>query len=134
MIAAMRAHAPRLQRYNVASYFQLADAGLVADDEKVELLDGLIVAMAPQSPLHASAMYYVDKALRDAFPRETVIRTQAPFIASDVSVPEPDFAVVPGEGRDYIDAHPRSAVLMHQRDDRAVGRAKAARASAAALA
>jgi len=104
--------APRLHRYDASSYFALADEGLVAPDEKIELLDGIIVAMAPQSPLHAAAVCCVESALRGAFPRGTVIRTRLPFVASDSSVREPDVAVVAGDKRDYIDRHPGSALLI----------------------
>ncbi len=112
MIPAMPGPAPQLHRYDASSYFALADEGLVAPDQKVELLDGIIVAMAPQSPLHAAAVRYVESALRDAFPRGTVIRTRLPFVAGDSSVPEPDVAVVAGDKRDYIDRHPGSALLI----------------------
>lgn len=108
----MPLHAPQLPRYDVSSYYALAEEGLVSPDERIELLDGIIVAMAPQSPLHAAAVYYVENALRDAFPRGTVIRTQMPIVASNSSVPEPDVVVLAGNKRDYIDRHPGSALLI----------------------
>ena len=108
----MPVHEPQLRRYDVSGYFGLVEKGLISPDERIELLDGLIVAMAPQSPLHAAAVHCVEEALREVFPRGTVIRVQMPFVASNFSVPEPDVAVLPGHKRDYIDRHPGSALLV----------------------
>lgn len=99
-------------RYDVDRYFALAEAGVIAPDERTELLDGIIVAMAPQSPLHAAAVYRVECALRDAFPPHTIIRGQLTFVAGPMSVPEPDIAVVAGTESDYLDRHPSTALLV----------------------
>jgi Uma2 family endonuclease len=102
----------RLPRYNAEQYFALADIGVISPDDKAELLDGIVVAMSPQSPRHAACVYRTTQALRDALPRETVVRAQMPFHASKNSVPEPDIAVVPGEAADYEKMHPRQALLI----------------------
>ena len=47
--------APAETRYTSDRYFQLVDEGLLRPDDRVELLEGVIVAMAPQNPRHASA-------------------------------------------------------------------------------
>jgi Uma2 family endonuclease len=98
--------------YSVAQYFALADAGLLTPDERVELIAGMIVAMSPQSPRHASCVYRLTQALRKVLPPETVVRTQMPFIAGVNSVPEPDVSVVAGAIDDYDRVHPTSALLV----------------------
>jgi Uma2 family endonuclease len=99
-------------RVDVASYYALADCGLVSHDDRIELLDGAIVAMQPRSPLHAAGVYRVEQALRSAFPPGTVIRTQSSLIAGTMSVPEPDIAVLAGTEIDYVDHHPTTALLV----------------------
>lgn len=99
-------------RVDVVHYFALAEEGLIAPDDRVELLDGVLVSMAPQSPLHAAGVMCVEQALRAALPVRTAIRIQMPFIAGELCVPEPDVAVVPGGVSDYVDRHPSSALLV----------------------
>jgi Uma2 family endonuclease len=93
-------------------YFDLVRHGVVAPDDRVELLEGVIVTMSPQSPRHASAMRRVARALRDALGASAVISVQSPLVAGHRSVPEPDVAVLPGTDADYDQSHPREALLV----------------------
>ncbi|MBI5505135.1 MAG: Uma2 family endonuclease [Deltaproteobacteria bacterium] len=99
-------------RVDVLRYFALVEEGLIAPDDRVELLDGVIVSMAPQSPLHAAGVMWVEQKLRESLPAGTAIRIQMPFMAGAISVPEPDVAVVRGGVSDYVDRHPSSALLV----------------------
>lgn len=104
--------APAETRYTSDRYFQLVDEGLLRPDDRVELLEGVIVAMAPQNPRHASAITRVQAALADAIGKRAVIRGQLPLVASAYSVAEPDVAIVPGQSSDYDSAHPTTALLV----------------------
>jgi len=97
---------------DVVAYFALVEEGLIAPDDRVELLDGVIVSMPPQAPLHAAGVMRVESRLRETLPAKTAIRIQMPFMAGAVSVPEPDVAVVSGSASDYLDRHPSSALLV----------------------
>ncbi len=99
-------------RYTAQSYFALVDSGVLRHDDRVELLEGVIVTMSPQSPRHASATTRVAEAIRDAIGKRAVIRVQSPLIAGPRSVPEPDIAVVTGPASAYDDAHPDAALLV----------------------
>jgi len=97
---------------DIIRYFALAEEGLIAPDDRVELLNGVIVSMPPQSPLHASGVMRTERVLRGALPGGISLRVQMPFIAGVKSVPEPDVAVVAGDESDYIDRHPSTALLV----------------------
>jgi len=99
-------------RYTADSYFALVERGLIDPDEKVELLDGIIVAMPPQQPSHAAGVRWVDRALRRALGPDVLVSSQLPLIAGALSVPEPDFAVLPGRLEDYQARHPTRALLV----------------------
>jgi hypothetical protein len=99
-------------RYTAKRYFEMAEVGLISPDERVELLDGLIVAMSPQSPRHATGVYCAQHALSDVLPPQTVIRVQMSFLAAPDCVPEPDVLVAPGSVEDYLEVHPDSAHLI----------------------
>lgn len=98
--------------FSVERYFELTECGIIAPDDRVELLDGLIVSMAAQSAPHAATVYRVEHALLGKLGFQTVVRVQMTFLAGDTSVPEPDIAVVSGNADDYFECHPRTALLI----------------------
>src|SRR5262245_14993618 len=98
--------------FTVERYFALVREGTLDPEDRVELLEGVVVAMAPHDTPHASGVARVTRALMRAIGDDAVVRTQLSFIAGPYSVPEPDVAVVPGRYEDYDHAHPRSALLV----------------------
>lgn len=102
------AHSPL---YTFDEYFGLVEAGRLDADSRVELLEGVIVAMSPHSPGHADGIRRMDAALRTAFP-DHVVSVQLTFRAGARSGPEPDLAVLPGDIDDYRDSHPTEALLI----------------------
>jgi Uma2 family endonuclease len=61
---------------------------------------------------HATSILLVQRALTEAFGPGWLVRSQMPVALDDESEPEPDVAVVPGDPRDYRDAHPARPVLV----------------------
>lgn len=90
----------------------MAEQGIFRPDERVELVDGEIVAMTPQRSRHAAVVQLVAKALEAAFGPDHHARIQFPLVLDDMSEPEPDVAVVVGSPDDYVDEHPKAAVLV----------------------
>jgi Uma2 family endonuclease len=90
-------------------YERLAELGRF-EDERVELLDGMLVVMTPPGPPHASAVDRLTRLLLLAVGDRAVVRVQNPLALSDLSEPDPDLAVVPPG--DYVDAHPQTAWLV----------------------
>ncbi len=90
-------------------YDQLIEAGAFAD-ERIELLEGRLVVMSPQGSLHASVVQLLTDLLVRAVGERGYVRVQLPLAASDLSEPEPDFAVVPRQV--YVADHPTTAALV----------------------
>jgi Uma2 family endonuclease len=90
----------------------MAESGVFKPGERVELIGGRIVAMAPQYSPHFTAICLAADELRAIFAQGFVIRVQGPLDISPVSQPEPDVAVVRGTVRDYATAHPATAELV----------------------
>lgn len=108
--AAVFAVAPGSARgLKVSEYDALVEAGLL-DDERVELVEGALVNVSPQRPAHAQAVYLAGRALAEQAATGWIVRSQLPFVAGELSEPEPDLAVVPDA--DYGTRHPASAVLI----------------------
>lgn len=105
-------HDLELKRWTRVEYEQLIDQGVFMPDDRVELIDGLLIVAEPQSAYHYAAIGLVARALAHAFGREWIVRTQGPVALDDTSEPEPDVAVVRGDIRDYTTAHPTDPVLV----------------------
>lgn len=104
-------------RFSRAQYERMVEAGVFGPGDRLELLDGEIIDMAPQKSRHATAVTLMADALRSAFGSGVTVRVQLPFALDDDSEPEPDVAVVPGPPRDYRDAHPDNALLLCEVSD-----------------
>lgn len=113
----MDAETARTGRYTARGYFALVDQGLVSPDERIELLDGIIVSMPPHAPPHAAGIRRAQRVLNAALGNLAVVSSQLPLIAGTSSVPEPDFAVLPGRERDYQEHHPTTAHLVVEISD-----------------
>jgi Uma2 family endonuclease len=104
--------APSLGHYTVFRYLELGDCGLIALDDRVELLDGIVVAMPPTSPLHDNAVRRVLYVLLQRLGFETIVRGQSTFVCGEDSAPQPDIAVCPGNDRTHDLRHPTQAHLL----------------------
>lgn len=106
--------AVRTRKWTRAEYDRLITLGLLGEDERVQLVEGEILEMSPQSAPHMTAIRLVEEALRAAFGRGFDVRVQGPLALGPDSEPEPDVAVVRGGPRDYREHHPtgQDAVLV----------------------
>ena len=98
-----------------STYYQLAQAG-VFDGQRVELLDGGIIALPRQSHEHVKAISRIDTFLRGAFGPAHWVRVHGPLDISERSQPEPDIAVAELSLEEYSD-HPASALLVVEVSD-----------------
>ena len=90
-------------------YDQLVALGAF-EDERIELLDGELVAMSPVGAPHCFAVQKLTELLVLALVGRAAVRPQLAFAALEFSEPEPDLAVVPLA--DYHADHPAQAHLL----------------------
>src|SRR5262245_37067935 len=85
---------PELVRsFKRSEYEQMVELGLF-QDERVELLRGVLVKMSPQLAPHASTVQKLTQLLVIRLQGRFTLRVQSPLALSDDSEPEPDIAVV----------------------------------------
>jgi Uma2 family endonuclease len=99
-------------RWDRRQYEQLVEAGVLTDEDRVELIDGRIVTMSPQNSRHATAVTLCRQALDTVCPDGYFVRTQAPLALGSHSEPEPDLALIAGAPTDFWDDHPTTAALV----------------------
>jgi len=98
--------------WTAEQYLGLVDEGMLGPDDRVELLEGVIVSMAPHDVPHAAGVSRTQLALYRAVGDRAVVRGQLSLLVGARSVPEPDVAVVPGSIADYDRRHPTTALLV----------------------
>lgn len=111
---------PSLRRTTVHEYHRMIDAGILGEDDHVELLDGLIVTMSPQNPPHAIVIERLNDPVFIGLPPEFRIRPQLPMTLAS-SEPEPDIVIVP-RSSSYAASHPRHAPLVIEVSGESIGR------------
>src|ERR1700704_5757435 len=92
-----------------SEYDRLIELG-VFDDERVELIQGVLVKMSPQEAPHASAVQWLNELLMERRQGRFTLRIQLPLALSEDTEPEPDVAAVPLG--DYATEHPHTALLI----------------------
>jgi Uma2 family endonuclease len=98
-----------LRPLKVSEYVALAELGAF-DDEQVELLRGRMVMKAAQTEEHAFVVQVMVRLLLQCFGQWADVRPALPLEASEDSMPEPDFAIVP---KIHVPSpHPTKAMLL----------------------
>jgi Uma2 family endonuclease len=95
----------------VADVDGMVRAGILDEDDRVELLDGVLVEMSPQSERHAYAIRRLTLLAAQAAVRNGLeLNIQLPLnVESAISQPEPDVALTPSVARG---AHASRALLV----------------------
>ena len=91
-------------RWSVEEYHQMALSGLLDETDRVELIEGELIDMAPIGSKHAFRVDSVARALQLAAGKAFLIRVQNPVLLGERSEPQPDIAVV--TDKNYAEAHP----------------------------
>jgi Uma2 family endonuclease len=100
----------RQRRITVDEYHRMIEAGILDEDEHVQLIDGFLIAMTPQGEPHAQVIQRLNRLLVRSVGEGLVVRPQLPLTLGD-SEPEPDLAVV-READLSRDRHPGAALLV----------------------
>lgn len=94
-------------RLSVSQYHRMTRAGILTDDDPVELLEGWLVTKMPKNPPHRLTTQLTREAFARLVPDGWYVDAQEPITTED-SEPEPDVVVVRGERRQYRDRHPQA--------------------------
>jgi len=100
------------RRFTTAEYHAMAEAGVLAEDERVELIAGEIVRMTPIGSQHAGCVKGLNRRLSRVLGDRATIAVQDPIVLDDASEPEPDVAVLRFREDDYRSLHPKSGDVL----------------------
>jgi len=103
----------QLHRFSPEDVDRMVEAGVLQEDDRVELVTGILYDMSPQSSRHAAIVHVALDSIRGCLPADGWhVRVQVPLRLVPDSQPEPDLAVVPGTARSWIERHPDRAALV----------------------
>jgi hypothetical protein len=64
------------RRFSVDEYYAMAAAGVFASDERIEVLDGEIVTVAPIGPRHGGGVDRLNRLFSARFGTRAIVRVQ----------------------------------------------------------
>ncbi len=100
------------RRFTSAEYHRMIEAGVFADNDRVELIEGEVLQMAAKSLRHVAGVRRVNKVLSKLLGDAVFIFTQDPIQIGSLSEPEPDVVVAVPSATDYEDHHPTPPEIL----------------------
>ena len=86
--------APIRHKLDVDAYFRIAEAGIFGENDRIELIGGELIDLAPIGQAHAAAVDSLAEALYEACRRRAIVSSQNPVRLDDRSAPQPDLVVL----------------------------------------
>ncbi len=91
---------PRMYRLSVAQYERMARLGILTKDDRVELIEGLLVEKMTKNERHLTTVWRIARAFGRILPDGWLSVTESP-VRLGRSEPEPDVMVIRGTIEDY---------------------------------
>src|SRR5437667_5769956 len=80
--------------FTVDEYYQMAAAGILRPEDRVELIDGEIIQMSPIGHRHAVAVLRLNHLFIESFAGRAMVSVQNPIQLNKYTEPEPDVVVL----------------------------------------
>lgn len=97
------------RHFNVTEYYRMAAAGVLREDDRVELIEGEIVEINPIGSRHAACVGRLTKLLERLAGDRAIVWVQNPVQVNDYSEPLPDVALLKPRDDFYAQANPQAA-------------------------
>jgi Uma2 family endonuclease len=92
--------------FTVEEYHRMAAAGVLREDDRVELIEGEIVEMSPIGNAHAVVVKRLNRWFHRNTGDRTLVGVQDPIRVGDHSEPQPDVMLLRPQKDDYAGGHP----------------------------
>ena len=98
--------------FTVGDYQRMGETGILHEDDRVELIEGEIVAMPPIGSPHGGRVNRLTRIMTDAVGDRAVVAPQNPVVLGIRSEPEPDIALLRPRPDFYTDSLPEAADVL----------------------
>src|SRR5438132_14249277 len=89
--------------FTVDEYHRMADAGILLEDDRVELIEGELIEMAPIGNKHNAAVDRLNELFVERLQRRAIVRVQGSVRLNLHSEPQPDLVILRRRGDFYAD-------------------------------
>jgi len=111
---------PRPHQFTVIEYHRMAQVGLLPPDVRVELLEGVIYAMGPFSPLamlpygrsYRAMVNQLNTLLVRAVGEQAIVQCQGSIPLDELCEAQPEFALLAPRQDNYRDSEPRASDVL----------------------
>lgn len=102
------------RRFTAAEYWRLLEAGILSEDDAVELIWGEIVEMSPVNVPHALCVNRLNMVLGTKLANRAIVSVHNPIQLDEYSLPQPDFSLWKLSSEEYRDrlAGPSEVLLV----------------------
>ena len=92
--------------FSVFDYYRMAEAGVLKEGDRVELIEGEILEMSPIGNRHAASVDRLNAFLNRLVGGDVIVRVQSPVWLNHFSEPQPDVTVLKPRADFYSGGHP----------------------------
>jgi Uma2 family endonuclease len=100
------------RRFTAEEVWRMVETGVLSEDEPIELLEGELVVVTPQGPIHQTLSERTRRLLERTFGAGVHGRTHSTIDAGNEDLPEPDVVILRGEVDDYLHRVPTAADIL----------------------
>jgi len=109
--------------FNVDDYHRMAEAGILTEDDRVELIEGEIIKMSSIGSRHAGCVNRLTMFFARKVGQEAIVSVQNPFRIGSFSEPQPDITLLKARDDFYSQSHatPEDVLLVIEVADSSIG-------------
>jgi Uma2 family endonuclease len=100
------------RRFTAEEVWRMIETGVLSEDEPLELLEGELVVVTPQGPIHQTLSERTRRLLERAFGEGVHGHTHSTIDAGHDDLPEPDVVILRGGVDDYLDRLPTASDIL----------------------
>ena len=97
---------PEPYRFTIDQYERMAEAGILSEADRVELINGIVVTKMAKGPAHVWAAKRLGNRLESLLGGSFSLRREAPARIPTLNEPEPDLLIVRGDDAVFLSRHP----------------------------
>lgn len=105
-LRALAEHDDRRHRLSIEDYHRIGEAGILAPEARVELIEGEIIDMAAIGTRRARCVNYLNMTFVVAACRQAIVTVQNPVCIGDFTEVQPDLAIVRQRADFYVSTTP----------------------------
>ena len=100
------------RKLSVDDFHRIGAAGILGEDDRVELIDGEMMEMAPIGSVHLAMVNRLSRMLNRGAGTQAIVSTQNPIALPPRSEPQPDVALLKPRADDYKGSLPAAADVL----------------------